>query len=211
MAVSRAEQLIAYAAVSSDTFVHAEQLHPLLEKVMGEAGIVWSELSAVAISKGPGSYTGLRIGTSAAKGICYALSIPLIAIDTLFLLALEASASNPHRAEILPMIDARRMEVYTSRFDESGRRISADEAVIIDEKFFSNLTSQRYILVGDGAPKCAPLAGENIEIRNVLPEARMMVIPALEAFHCGSFEDVAYFEPFYLKAYQPGISKRSVL
>lgn len=202
---------VAHRSVCAEQFVHAEQLHVLLDEVQRESGILWKDLTAVAVSKGPGSYTGLRIGVSAAKGLCYAIGCPLIAIETTSILAHHAAQSNDHNARIIPMIDARRMEVYAAEFDAQGTRITADEAIILDAAYIEKFKQQQILLIGDGAAKCAQLAGDRATIREVLPDASMMIGPAMHAFRQQQFEDVAYFEPHYLKAYVPGISKRSVL
>lgn len=202
---------VADESIVSEHFIHAEQLHPLIEQLRLQAGVDWSTLDAVAVSKGPGSYTGLRIGVSAAKGLCYATGAKLIALDTTAILAHAVLPVNAESDLIIPMIDAGRMEVYCAVFDAVGLRIRNDEARILDETFFSEFGEKRLLLTGDGAAKCAPRANETITIKPTLPIATMMHSLASDAFLHERFEDVAYFEPFYLKDYVPGISTRSVL
>jgi tRNA threonylcarbamoyladenosine biosynthesis protein TsaB len=211
VAISAQGKLLAHRSVLSDQFVHAEQLHVLLDEVIHESQIEWKNLAAIAVSKGPGSYTGLRIGVSAAKGLCFTMGCKLIAIDTTAILAHHAAQDNPNGALIIPMIDARRMEVYAAEFDTAGKRLTDDEAIILDEVYFEKFKQQQVILIGDGAAKCSSIAGPNATFREVLPDASMMIALAESAFARQQFEDVAYFEPHYLKAYVPGISKRSVL
>jgi len=211
VALSIDDRIVAQRCVTSEQFIHAEQLHLLINEVQHKSGIAWKDISAVAVSKGPGSYTGLRIGVSAAKGLCYAIECPLIAIGTTDILAQHASLSNERNAIIIPMIDARRLEVYAAEFDASGNRVTEDEAIILDAFYFEKFQLKNMILIGDGATKCSPLVGENVEIRETLPDAAMMIDLAKKRFNQKQFENLAYFEPHYLKAYVPGISKRSVL
>jgi tRNA threonylcarbamoyladenosine biosynthesis protein TsaB len=202
---------VADESILSEHFIHAEQLHPLIEQLRKQANIEWNALDAVAVSKGPGSYTGLRIGVSAAKGLCYATGAKLIALDTTAILANEINRTISDYDLILPMIDAGRMEVYCATFNAHGERIKSDEACIIDDAFFLAFEGKRIVLTGDGASKCAQWASTTISIHPNYPTATMMHSLASTAFHSNAFVDVAYFEPFYLKEYMPGISKRSVL
>jgi tRNA threonylcarbamoyladenosine biosynthesis protein TsaB len=211
VAIADEQQVILAKSASADHFIHAEQLHVMMNELFTESTLRPDSLHAVAVSKGPGSYTGLRIGVSAAKGLCFALKIPLIAIDTTEILARHAASIIHDATHFIPMIDARRMEVYSANFDAQAKRLTADEAVIIDENTFNNISSGRVVLVGDGAEKCKPFLKEQMQILSILPSADMMHAPAIEAFHQKQFEDVAYFEPFYLKDYIPGTSRKSVL
>ena len=138
-------------SASAEHFIHAEQLHVMINEIFTERNLSWNSLSAVAVSKGPGSYTGLRIGVSAAKGFCFSLHIPLIAIDTTELLALAASKVYTDAQIILPMIDARRMEVYAAQFDGHAKRLSTDEAIVLDENTFIGFAPEYLVLTGDGA------------------------------------------------------------
>jgi tRNA threonylcarbamoyladenosine biosynthesis protein TsaB len=195
----------------AEHFIHAEELHGLIQKLLGENQYTIQSLTAVAVSKGPGSYTGLRIGVSAAKGLCFALGIPLIAIETTEILAHHASTMYPDATLICPAIDARRMEAYCALFDENTHRLKPDTAMIIDEQTFAGYPSHSLIIVGDAAEKCKTFAAADVRILNMLPEARMMFKPALKAWAEKRFEDVAYFEPFYLKEYVPGTAKKNSL
>ena len=183
---------------------HSEKITLFIDKVMKKAGISYDQLDAVAVSMGPGSYTGLRIGVSTAKGICYAVSKPLIAVETLHAMAYGCK----NNGILIPMIDARRMEVYAAIFDENVNKIKDTEAVIIDENSFSELKKDHHLyLFGDGADKCAELF-ENDDKITVIKEfycsARYMNVIAQRKLDAKDFVDVAYFEPFYLKDFVPG-------
>lgn len=191
---------------------HAERITLFSEEVIQDSGIQFSDIDAVAVSMGPGSYTGLRIGVSTAKGFCYALTKPLIAINTLKAMA-AGMAGSIHDKDFLlcPMIDARRMEVYAAVFDSFIKEIKATQAIIIDEQSFEDLLKDHKILfAGDGAPKCKQVLSHQ---RNAffndafLPSARFMAPLAEQKFLRSEFEDTAYFEPFYLKDFVAGIPK----
>ena len=196
---------------------HAEKITLFIDEVMKEAGVAYKDLDAVATSMGPGSYTGLRIGVSTAKGLCYAMEKPLIAIDTLAamahgLLSQQPTANSQQPTAILcPMIDARRMEVYTAFFNDKLERTSETEALVIDENSFMELKQNNHLyLFGDGADKLAALF-ENDENITVVEKfhcsAAYMAKLADEAFTNKQFVDTAYFEPFYLKNFVPGMPK----
>lgn len=189
--------------VRDDKFAHAEKLHPFIDELLKKNNISPTHLKAVAVSMGPGSYTGLRIGVSAAKGFAFALSIPMIAISTLQMMTDFVMES--HEANVfLPMIDARRMEVYTQRFDETGSATNAIEARIIEPDFFQE-KENKILVFGDGADKCLELMPSNYEvIADVYPSARMMTKLSQKAFGNQDFVDAAYFEPFYLKDFVAG-------
>jgi tRNA threonylcarbamoyladenosine biosynthesis protein TsaB len=204
-------RIIAQRSASTEHFVHAEQLHGMLQEIMSENLLSWNMLSAVAVGRGPGSYTGLRIGVSAAKGLCFALNIPLISVDTTQLLADYAVTRHADADRILPLIDARRMEVYMATFDGKAQRLSEDSAVIIDENTFTSFHPQNLVLVGDGVDKCSTILDKRIRTISVLPDAPMMHKRAVQSFLENKFEDTAYFEPFYLKEYTPGTSRKTVL
>ena len=179
-------------------YSHAEKLHVFIEEILKEVKVDFSEIKAVAVSKGPGSYTGLRIGVSAAKGLCYAAGIPLIAVDTLAVLANQVQVAD---GLIVPMIDARRMEVYSAVFDASHKKTSEVKAEILSQESY-NETSEKVYFIGDCQEKCKTvLTKENFiflpEI--VYPSANEMSQLSYEKFQNNEFEDVAYFEPFYLK------------
>jgi len=179
-------------------YSHAEKLHVFIKEILDESNVDFRNLSAIAISQGPGSYTGLRIGVSAAKGLCFALNIPLIAIDTLEVLAAKANVQN---GIIIPMIDARRMEVYSSIFNANLEKLRETQAEIITEASFNDLTETVYF-VGDCAEKCkAILNKENfVFIEEVVyPSAKEMSALSFAKHKKNDIVDVAYFEPFYLK------------
>ena len=204
---------------------HAEKITIFIDEVMKEAGVAYKDLDAVATSMGPGSYTGLRIGVSAAKGLCYAMEKPLIAIDTLAAMAngfednkttrqqdnKTTSWSQQPTAILCPMIDARRMEVYTAFFNEKLEKISDTEALIVDENSFMELKQNNHLyLFGDGADKLVNLFENEVNITVVEKfhcSAAYMAKLADEAFKNKQFVDVAYFEPFYLKNFVPGMPK----
>jgi tRNA threonylcarbamoyladenosine biosynthesis protein TsaB len=211
VALANEKEIIASRSAVADHFIHAEELHGLIHNLSQENHIALQSLSAIAVSKGPGSYTGLRIGVSAAKGLCYALKLPLIAIDTTEILAHYASCAHPDATCIFPAIDARRLELYGALFDEKLNRLKEDEPIIIDEHTFQSYPAEKLVIVGDGAEKCRPYVDPRVRIMHVLPEARMMHQAVLHAWMHKRFEDVAYFEPFYLKEYTPGTSKKNTL
>ena len=191
---------------------HSEKITNFIREVMEEANIDYSKLDAVAVSQGPGSYTGLRIGVSTAKGICYAADLPLMAIDTLEAMAhgmKEKLGTQLGPNDLLvPMIDARRMEVYASVFDANLNKIQDTAALVIDEHSFDELgKDHRLWLFGDGAPKLSKLFEnqENIKIIDgYQPSAAHMRTLAEQALQKQQFVDVAYFEPFYLKDFIAG-------
>ena len=202
---------------------HAARLAPYVAEVMQEAGLPDDGWDAVAVSAGPGSYTGLRVGVSTAKGLCFGSRKPLIAVDTLRILALQGTVMPgltghlaptghlPHR--IIPMLDARRMEVYAARFDATGHRLDATQAVILDaDSYRDDLDAGTVLFIGTGAEKFSHVCTHpNAVFQPCFPLAEAMLIPAREAMQKKEFEDVAYFEPFYLKEFVAGISKKSVL
>jgi len=196
---------------SDEKNIHASKVTVFSEEVCNEAGIEMNKLDAIAVSMGPGSYTGLRIGVSAAKGFCYALDIPLIAISTLQSMALGVSASEDKEGVIYcPMIDARRMEVYTALFDKHNQQLKDIEALIVDEHAFdAELQDHQIKYFGDGAEKCREVLEPKgmIFLEDVKPSATSMAVIAAMKFNKGSFEDLAYFEPFYLKDFIAGVPK----
>ncbi len=196
---------------------HATHLTVFVQELFKELqGVSYKDIDAVAVSCGPGSYTGLRIGVSTAKGICYALGIPLIAIGSLQVLA-SAMKDEPavkDGALICPMIDARRMEVYTALYDGKLNRVKDIEALIVDDNSFTSmLESNKIIFVGDGSCKCKDIiTGENaIFIPNIVPLAENMAEIAYAKYRDEKFEDVAYFEPFYLKDFVATKPKNKVI
>ncbi len=192
---------------------HAENVTVFSENVLKEAGLEWNELNAVAVSKGPGSYTGLRIGVSTAKGFCYALDKPLIAISTLQAMAagMVDQTESPDDYLFCPMIDARRMEVYAAVFDADLNVIKKTEAVIVDENSFADLLhSNKMIFGGDGAEKCKAVLNHQKNAAfydDFFPSSAYMTQLAEQKYIRQEFEDVAYFEPFYLKDFVAGIPR----
>ena len=194
---------------------HSGQLTLAIDNLVKNAGLELKDLSAVAVSEGPGSYTGLRIGTSTGKGLCYALDIPLLAVNTLEAMAAQAKKFNLHDALLCPMLDARRMEVYCMLADASGKTIRETEAKVLDEDSFSvELAEGPVIFFGSGAEKTKQLFGNNknaLYWDDVQPSAVGVGILAYEKFKNEQFEDVAYFEPFYLKEFRLTTPKKKLL
>ena len=181
------------------SYSHAERLHVYIDEVLKTANVSKNQLSAIAISKGPGSYTGLRIGVSAAKGLCYALSLPLISIPTLE--ALAHQVENPNGV-VVAMLDARRLEVYSAIYDGNFQETRTTEAEIItSESYRELLESSAVYFIGNGVAKTkALITHQNAHfIENKLPSAQQMCALSFDKFKSNTFEDVAYFEPFYLK------------
>ena len=199
---------------------HAKKIAVFVDELLRECGVAADELDAVAVSKGPGSYTGLRIGVSFAKGLCYGQNIPLLAVgslDSLVEVAREdfeagiIDIENWDEALLCPMIDARRMEVYTQLFDAEGGAKSEVEAKIIDaESFLEERNGKPFVIFGSGAKKCEEVL-EGTTFIEVIPSARGMARLAEKAFAENKTEDVAYFEPFYLKDFIVGTAKKSLL
>ncbi|PCI08752.1 MAG: tRNA (adenosine(37)-N6)-threonylcarbamoyltransferase complex dimerization subunit type 1 TsaB [Flavobacteriaceae bacterium] len=199
VSVSENGKIIALKELNDGNYSHAEKLHVFIDAVLKQANIDMQQLDAVAIGKGPGSFTGLRIGVSAAKGLCFALDIPLISISTLQHLALQVKAEN---GVIIPMLDARRMEVYSAIFDTDNQFVREIEAQILEESSFQNyLNDDNVYFIGDGVKKTKELISHPnaIFIDDKLPSANEMGMVAFEKFQQKDFESTAYFEPFYLK------------
>jgi tRNA threonylcarbamoyladenosine biosynthesis protein TsaB len=193
--------------IAEEGYSHAERLHVFIEEIIKEAGISFQDISAIAVSQGPGSYTGLRIGVSAAKGLCFALDIPLIAMDTLQVLASQANVSS---GLIIPMLDARRMEVYSAIFTPNFENKRAVQAEIITENSFEDFQETLYF-VGDCSEKCKTvLTKENhIFLGDIkYPSAKEMSFLSFEKYKNNDTVDVAYFEPYYLKDFMMTISKK---
>jgi tRNA threonylcarbamoyladenosine biosynthesis protein TsaB len=198
VSISKNGKTLVCKELSDAGFSHAEKLHFFIEEVLLESKLTFKDLSAIAVSKGPGSYTGLRIGVSAAKGLCFALDIPLISVDTLQVLASQAEVEN---GIIIPMIDARRMEVYSAIFDKNYNKILDVQAEILDENSFSEIKETIYF-VGDCNEKAKTVLTNNNFVfidDKIYPSANEMSKLSFDKFENSDFEDVAYFEPFYLK------------
>lgn len=196
-------------------YTHAENLTVFIQSVLENASFTLSDIDAVAVSKGPGSYTGLRIGVSTAKGLCYSLNKPLIAVDTIQALAYSVSVQKNEKALYCPMLDARRMEVYTAVFDVSNTSVQATSAEIIDEHSFLNLLNNNLVyFFGNGAEKCKQILSKHKNVFFIdgsVTSAKNMITLSERAYIDNAFEDVAYFEPFYLKDFVAGKKKKEVL
>jgi len=192
---------------------HSTQLAPFIKEIMEQRDFTFADLQAIAVSMGPGSYTGLRIGVSTAKGLCFGLDIPLIAVSTLAAMAVQAKNQYPNlEANILlsPMIDARRMEAYSQFFDTNLNALNDISAIVVDEETYKeDLAMQPILFFGDGALKCKPIINNSkaIFFEGGLPSAEGMAPLAEQQFQNQDFVDVAYFEPYYLKDFVAGIPK----
>ena len=210
VALAKNGETILCKEISELGYSHAEKLHVFIEEICNENSIQLKDLQAIAVSKGPGSYTGLRIGVSAAKGLCYALDIPLISVDTLAVLASQAVSIAKENELVVPMIDARRMEVYSSIFNNKLEKTREIEAQIIDENSFASIENNVYF-IGDSSEKAkAVLTKSNFIFSDeiVYPSAKDMSAISFQKFLNKDFEDVAYFEPFYLKDFLITTSKK---
>ena len=198
VSISKSGKTVYCKEIAEEGYSHAERLHIFIEEALSEMQLTFKDLSAIAVSQGPGSYTGLRIGVSAAKGLCFALDIPLLALDTLQILASQVKVNE---GLIVPMIDARRMEVYSAVFNSKFEKIREVKAEIITENSFSDLEGI-INFVGDSNDKCKSfLNQENFIFLDgiVFPSAKEMSVLSFEKFQNKDFVDVAYFEPYYLK------------
>lgn len=219
---------------SSAPKAHASLTAVFIQEMLSERGLTVADCDAVCVSKGPGSYTGLRVGVSTAKGLCFGSGRPLLAVGTLDTLVAQAQMSCTAGCDgqnvadstisprfIIPMIDARRMEVYTAVFEiatspagsrNDVRQITETAPMIIDENSFAEYLEQGPCLfIGDGAGKCADLLKHpNARFLQCHPQASAMLAPALAAYRAGDFQDVAYFEPFYLKEFVATVSKKKL-
>jgi tRNA threonylcarbamoyladenosine biosynthesis protein TsaB len=201
---------------------HAKKVALFVDELLRETGVQPSDLDAIAVGKGPGSYTGLRIGVSFAKGMCYALNIPLISVGSLDALSevaredfdagiLDIEDEEWAAARLCPMVDARRMEVYAQIFDNECKSLSEVVAEVVTEQSFKKWREAgKLVIFGNGAKKCAEVLPDAICV-DVSPSARGIVRLAEQAFNDGKFEDLAYFEPFYLKEFLVIPSKKKLL
>ncbi|SHL94654.1 tRNA (adenosine(37)-N6)-threonylcarbamoyltransferase complex dimerization subunit type 1 TsaB [Chryseobacterium polytrichastri] len=208
VAISDNGKLLCVSEEVSDNYKQSESLHTFAEWALEGAGISIKEIQAVSLGKGPGSYTGLRIGASSAKGFCYGLKIPLVAINSLETMIEPFLAQNYDY--VIPMVDARRMEVYTAVYDgETGKELSQTEAKILDETSFEEFKDKKVLFVGDGAKKAQEILQlPNAEFNeSIYPSAQYLVKKTLEKIENKEFEDIAYFEPFYLKDFH-GVKKK---
>lgn len=196
VALSNHGNVISFKETMAEGFIHSEALTIFIEDVMAEAKVSLSDLSALSVSCGPGSYTGLRIGLSTAKGLCFALNIPLISVETLMALK-ELVPIGPE--SIIPMLDARRMEVYAQVFTSNGTVLQTFDAIELDETSFKEF--EPFIVLGDGTAKCKEMWGNRNIIweDKILCSAKGQASIAYEKFQKEEFENLAYFTPIYLK------------
>lgn len=213
VALCRDQELISLRS-SSEPRVHASALAVYIDDILYENRITVKDLDAVVVSKGPGSYTGLRIGVATAKGLCYASGVPLISVDTLQSMALNYAMKHPETETdtvIVPMLDARRNEVYTGAYSINGEILIPVAAVILDHNSLLIESDKKVIVIGDGAEKAGSLLGSRLNFSyntTFKQSAAGMLQPATEKFKARQFEDIAYFEPFYLKEFAGGIKKQ---
>lgn len=196
---------------SSEPRTHAAMTAVFVDEMLKERGLKVTDCDAVCVSKGPGSYTGLRVGVSTAKGLCFGAGIPLLAVSSLEVLVAQALAEDAKGySAIIPVIDARRMEVYSAIFSPEGKQLGEIEATIIDgESFREQRESGKILLIGDGAEKCRSVLPD-ADIIQTCPRAEAMLVPALREFEAGHYENTAYFEPFYLKDFVATVSRKKL-
>lgn len=206
VSIAKDGKLLCVVEEANEGFEHGEKLHQFIDWCVEGAGIQLANVDAICVSKGPGSYTGLRIGVSSAKGLAYGLDKRLLSINSLEILV--QTQLNKGYDLIIPMIDARRMEVYTALYDGAGNKLTETEAKVIDETSFEELKGKKIVFVGDGAEKCAEiLSFLDADFIQIFPSSKDMIHISNEKFNTLQFEDVAYFEPFYLKDFIAGKKK----
>lgn len=199
---------------------HASLTAVFIDEMLRETGLKVQDCAAVCVSMGPGSYTGLRVGVSTAKGLCFGAGIPLLATGTLDALVWQGitgeyfrnSQGDPDFRYIIPMIDARRMEVYTAVFSPDGKQVTDTEAKIVDgSSFAEQLAAGHVLFIGDAADKCRTvITNPNAHFIQCCPKASSMLIPAMMEYKEKRFKDVAYFEPFYLKNFVATVSRKKL-
>ncbi|RZJ50196.1 MAG: tRNA (adenosine(37)-N6)-threonylcarbamoyltransferase complex dimerization subunit type 1 TsaB [Chryseobacterium sp.] len=208
VAISDGEKLLCVCEEVSENYKQSESLHSFVEWALEGAELSMKDIEAISLGEGPGSYTGLRIGSASAKGFCYGLKIPLVAVNSLE--SMIEPFLNQNYDFVIPLVDARRMEVYTAVYDGiTGSEITPTEAKVLDETSFQEFKDKKIIFVGDGAKKAQeilqlPNADFNVDI---YPSAKYLVKKTLEKIDKKDFEDIAYFEPFYLKEFH-GVKKK---
>lgn len=210
VSISKNGKIIALKEIAEANFSHAENLPKFIEETLKKSSLKLKDLSAVAIGKGPGSFTGLRIGVSSAKGFCFGLDIPLISIPTL---AILAYATKSTKGFIIPMLDARRLEVFSCVFDANYKLISPTNNELLDENPFNEyLEKDKVIFIGDAVQKTKEIiTHKNADFIEAFPSAKEMAKLSFEKFIKHDFENVAYFEPFYLKDFKVTVSKKNLL
>lgn len=208
VAISDGDQMLCVCEEVSENYKQSESLHTFVEWALEGAEISLQEVEGIALGKGPGSYTGLRIGAASAKGFCYALNIPLVAVNSLETMITPFLGKNYDY--IIPLIDARRMEVYCAVYDgNSGEELFPTESKILDENSFQEFGGKKIAFIGDGAKKAKEIFSlpDAEFFDNIYPSAKYLLNKAMVKFKNKTFEDVAYFEPYYLKDFQ-GIKKK---
>jgi len=209
VAISDNEKLLCLTEEVSENYKQSESLHTFVEWALEGAEISLKDIEAVSLGRGPGSYTGLRIGASSAKGFCYGLKVPLIAVNSMESM-IEPFLDGNYEL-IIPLIDARRMEVYTAVYNgRSGQELSATEAKILDENSFEEFKDKKVLFVGDGAKKAKEILRlPNADFKeDVYPSSQYLIRKTIEKLERKEFEDIAYFEPFYLKDFH-GVKKKN--
>lgn len=199
-------KLIFLKEKNDEKYSHSTNLHSFIQESLKESHVSVKKLSAIAVSKGPGSYTGLRIGVAAAKGLCYALDIPLISVSTLLVLGKQLKVK---KGLIVPVMDARRDEVYSAVFDSNFNMVRKVIPEIIKKNSFDEYISEnKLFFIGNGQEKCERLIKKNsnliFSINNTFPSAKEMTFLSYQKFNSSDFEDIAYFEPDYLKEFVSG-------
>ncbi len=209
VSISKNGELLILKELCATNFSHAEKLTPFIQETLKSANISLKDLDAIAIGKGPGSFTGLRIGVSSAKGLCFGLDIPLISLPTLEILA---NATTINNGFIIPLLDARRQEVYTAVFNKNYEFVKKTFNPILDENSFSEyLDNNEVVFLGDGSAKTKEIIKHKnaVFLDDFHPSAKEMVALSYQKYQNKNFEDVAYFEPFYLKDFYVTVSKKN--
>ena len=208
VAISDGEKILCVCEEVSENYKQSESLHTFVEWALEGAELTMKDIEAVSLGKGPGSYTGLRIGAASAKGFCYGLKIPLVAVNSM------ESMIEPFLRQdydlVISLVDARRMEVYTAVYDgNSGEELGPTEAKVLDESSFQELKDKKVLFVGDGSAKAKDILDlPNAEFKtDIYPSAQYLVKKTLQKIENKDFEDIAYFEPFYLKEFH-GVKKK---
>ena len=206
VALYDSDELISEKSLLADKYSHSEKLNCFIEDLIKDSSFEFKDIDAISVSKGPGSYTGLRIGVSTAKGLCYALSIPLISVSTLRAMSYSMSQIKTGFDLYCPMIDARRMEVFSAFFDKNNNLVRKVKADIIEKNSYSHFLENRVLFFGDGSSKCVELINSKNAFfeKDIFPNACDMALISLDKYNKKDFEDVAYFEPFYLKDFIVG-------
>lgn len=213
-ALSEDGKIVSYKESGANR-AHASLTAVFVDEMLKERGCLLKDCDAVCVSMGPGSYTGLRVGVSTAKGLCFGAGLPLLAVGTLDTLVAQAREEGliPEGCKyVIPMVDARRMEVYTAVFTPEGRQVTETEPLVVEAGAFADRLAEGPVLfVGDGAGKCEEvLAHANAHFAQLCPKASAMLAPARTEYKEKRFKDVAYFEPFYLKEFVATVSRKKL-